>query len=122
MAEERHDSNRNNDRPPNRSETTIHPLFTGSSLEKLDSEPKAFLAEYEPNRDSPSVAVVASVASVLGKDPLELEPLSSAIDPDALDTLVEYGCTTASAEVGLTFQYMGLDVQLRDNAQVRITG
>lgn len=34
-----------------------------------------------------SIAVVEAVASVTGRDPLEIEPLNKYVDPDALDAI-----------------------------------
>ncbi|WP_418281497.1 HalOD1 output domain-containing protein [Halorubrum sp. DTA98] len=37
----------------------------------------------------PSTAVVGAVATVAGNDPLDIEPLYSTVDPDALDALFD---------------------------------
>jgi hypothetical protein len=36
-----------------------------------------------------SIAVIEAVASVTGRDPLDIEPLNRHVDPDALDALFE---------------------------------
>lgn len=64
----------------------------------------------------PSVAVIDHVARVAGVDPLELEPLYDAIDPDVLDTV----CTAAGFTT-LEFDYCGYTVRLRraeENVQI----
>lgn len=49
----------------------------------------------------PSMAVVELVADATGTDPLELDPLYNAIDPDVLDTL----CTSSGGFSSLEFEY-----------------
>ncbi|MFC4542701.1 HalOD1 output domain-containing protein [Halosolutus amylolyticus] len=46
----------------------------------------------------PSTAVIDLLARVEGVDPLDLEPLYSAIDPDALDALCQSGSGFDSIE------------------------
>ena len=54
-----------------------------------------------------SMRVVDVIASRLGCDPVELEPLAKTIDPEALDTVVE-----TSAEASVSFEYDGFTVQV----------
>lgn len=49
----------------------------------------------------PSMAVVDLVAAATGTDPLELDPLYNAIDPDVLDAL----CTSSEGFSSLEFEY-----------------
>ncbi|WP_161991503.1 HalOD1 output domain-containing protein [Natronorubrum aibiense] len=54
----------------------------------------------------PSMAVVSLVATVTDTDPLELEPLYDAVDPEALDSL----CTPTNGVSSLSFEYAGYTV------------
>lgn len=61
----------------------------------------------------PSEAVVTAVAEVEGVAPHELsEPLFSAVDPDALDTLIQ------RSEVTVTFRYHGYRVTVNASGEV----
>lgn len=50
-----------------------------------------------------SMAVVDLISEETGIDPVELDPLYNAIDPDVLDTL----CTSGSGFTSLEFEYAG---------------
>lgn len=57
------------------------------SAVEFDVESESFRATYDRTRDSTSLAVVATVATALGREPLNLTPLHSVIDTDSLDEL-----------------------------------
>lgn len=65
---------------------------TNDARRPADTEPVLSNAmrthEIEPSQ-RPSDAVVMAVAAESGRDPLELPPLCEAIDPEALDALVD---------------------------------
>lgn len=64
----------------------------------------------------PSERVVQEVSRRDGTDPLELPPLYSAIDPDALDAAVE-----GMAEGAVRFRYAGYSVTVRSDGTVSVT-
>lgn len=49
----------------------------------------------------PSMAVVELVSQATGTDPIELDPLYNAINPEAVDSL----CTSGSGFTSLEFEY-----------------
>lgn len=60
---------------------------------------------YERDRgEAPSEAVVHAVASLTDTDPLELEPLYHAIDPDTLDGVFERG-PESGVEAEITIEF-----------------
>lgn len=64
---------------------------------------ETYHAQHDWTSDSPlSITVVGAVAAVIGKEPTEMEPLHSAIDPDALDTLLSSG---TEAGIQVKFEY-----------------
>lgn len=74
--------------------------------------------QYTPETDSPtttadatrpSVRVVEAVADAKGIDPLDVEPLSHAVDPDALDALFapRADATPRDADASLQFTFAG---------------
>lgn len=65
---------------------------------------------YELGRDErPSVAVVQAVSAVIDRSPLEMDPLSHAINPDALDGVFEPG-QGSPGTVTVSFEYGGCTV------------
>lgn len=68
------------------------------------------MAEFERGPDKqPSEAAYTAVADVTGADPLNLPPLANAVDPDALDKLVDdtrdraaFRCEFAYADCNVT--------------------
>ncbi|AFZ72686.1 HalOD1 output domain-containing protein [Natronobacterium gregoryi] len=84
-----------------------------------DSDPK-YVAAFDPvDGDKPSEAIVDAVASVTGKDPLEMTPLYEAIDPDALDALFDQ--RQAGDETHeLWFTYDGFDVGVHSDGEIRL--
>jgi len=53
--------------------------------------------------ETPAEAVVAAVADVTGRSPLDLDPLYDAIDPDTLNTL--FSTPAWASSVTVTFEY-----------------
>lgn len=63
--------------------------------------------------DGPSAAVVEAVASVTGRDELDLPPLQDAVDVDALDTVVASRAATGSDGVdAVTVSFTYADVEV----------
>lgn len=60
-------------------------------------------------------AVVDTVADAEGVSPLELRPLASVIDPDALDTLFP-----SETGVTLEFEYLGYRVRLSGAERITV--
>lgn len=72
-----------------------------------------------PSREmTPVVAVVAAVADAAGTDPLELPPLGNAIDPEALNDLVDPERSTGLESIA--FEYAGYDVVVAGTGDVRV--
>lgn len=84
---------------------------------EFDAGREVFQASYDSTRGSASLAVVAVVATVLERNPVDLPPLNSAIDTDALDQLVAspngvHGCESIS------FQYEGVELTVASEGQI----
>ena len=67
---------------------------------------------------TPVVAVVSAVADAAGADPLELPPLSNAINPEALNDLIGAGRSPSLESV--SFEYAGYDVVVSGTGDVQI--
>lgn len=61
-------------------------------------------AIYDAAEISPSTAIIEAVAAVSEKDPIDLEPLYSAVDPDALDMLLSRE-SIHDGDVDVTFDF-----------------
>lgn len=60
--------------------------------------------------ESASDAVIEAVATAAGDDPLEIEPLYSVVDPDALDALLNRTDRDREGNVSVTFPFHGYEV------------
>ena len=67
---------------------------------------------------TPVVAVVSAIADAAGTDPLELPPLSNAIDPEALNDLVDF--ERDSGLESISFEYVGYDVVVSGDGDVQV--
>ncbi|GAA0676602.1 HalOD1 output domain-containing protein [Natronoarchaeum mannanilyticum] len=50
-----------------------------------------------------SITVIEAVASVSGRDPIDIEPLNRYVDPDALDEIFDRGDAATSARGRISF-------------------
>ena len=82
-------------------------FVSSMSAVTFDTDRECFQATYDSKRDSPSLAIVATVATALGRDPLAMTPLQSTLDTDALD---EMATESANECVRVTFCYEGVEV------------
>lgn len=68
-----------------------------------------------------SQTVIRSVAEAKGVDPLDLEPLYSVIDPDALNKLFRPSLGAPNPSLTLQFSMAGCDVEIRGDGEVIVT-
>jgi len=72
---------------------------------------------------SPSERVVAAVAETEGVDPRNLTPLYEAVDPEALDALLQRrGNSPGIDGIGVTFTYHGYEVTVREDGRILLDG
>ncbi|MXV62953.1 hypothetical protein GS429_12915 [Natronorubrum sp. JWXQ-INN-674] len=71
------------------------------------------------HNDSLSLSVIEALADELEADPVDLEPLYHAVDPEALDQLFQRGST---GEARVTFTYEAHEVEVRSDGTVLIDG
>ncbi len=92
-------------------------LIESLTAVEFDTDRELFQAAYDSTRESASLAVVTVVATVLDRNPIDLPPLESTIDTDALNRLV-----TGSAGVQLcdsiSFKYEGVEVTVTSEGQI----
>lgn len=69
--------------------------------------------EYTRSEVRPSTAIIETTAGYLGRDPLDLRPLETYIDPDALDDLfAAEGGPRADRSGDVRFDYHDLEVRV----------
>lgn len=77
--------------------------------------------QYSPTRDtrgsqSVGMAVISTVADRSDTDPVELDPLSSVVNTDALDAVFQPG-----TDGKVAFTYNGYEVVARSDGEVDVT-
>jgi len=101
--------------------------MTESEQQTADS---AFTYEI-PAHESPTEGVVKAVSDVSGLDPVPdesstpgaertLDPLYTAVDPEALDSLFDRFGPDAARPVDVTFHYHGYEVTVRAEGSVSV--
>ncbi|EMA41817.1 HalOD1 output domain-containing protein [Halobiforma nitratireducens] len=75
------------------------------------------IGEYEPV----STALVTAISEIRGTEPDELDPLPSAVDPDALNSLVGHWQDSETGAVGaISFTFAECEVTVRSNGEIVI--
>ena len=97
-------------------------------MPSIDDSPDAsdrapsYVATFDPDADErASDTIVTAIATLRDEDAAALEPLYEAVDPDALNTLVEHARRVEDAGTHeLWFTYEGFDVGVRTDGEIRI--
>ena len=90
------------------------------SPETVTSEPKRESADHVQVDDVPaSHTIITTLSDELGIDPLEMQPLYEAVDPDALDALFS-SASNRGTNVTITFEYCGHAVTVTSEGTVTI--
>lgn len=82
----------------------------------MEDERDAFHVEFDPTTDSPTYLVTGAVAMIRGVDVRELEPLTGAVDPDALERLFE--ARDSDGVDDIRFVYSGFEVVVESNGHI----
>lgn len=84
------------------------------------SERSATRQRFDWSTVRPTTAVIETVAQATDEDPIDLDRLSSAVDPDALDKLVTLTGPSAQGDVQTTFTYEGHVVTVRSSGLIAV--
>lgn len=79
----------------------------------------AVQASYCPREESPSTAILSAVATVSDTDLLEMKPLQSVIDTDALNAVAAPESSTDDGRQ-VTFEFHGYEVTVRSSGYLTI--
>jgi hypothetical protein len=92
----------------------------GVELRPLVSDPDSgrHSFEYDGKDIAPSMAVVAALSRVTGRDPMDLDPIQSTLDTDALDALAR---SPGGSDVVVDFSMAGCAVTVACSGRVTVT-
>ena len=80
---------------------------------------KTYRTQFDVLTRPASEAILSAVVAATGNDPLELPPLYSGIDPDALDALLDPPAYAASKQyLTVTFEYADCQVSAKAHGTV----
>lgn len=91
---------------------------SGSDESVSGSEPTRDETSYRTTGDQVAAAVVEATAEANGTDPLEMEPLYTAVDPDALESLV--GGPPDGVNAMVAFDYEGCRVTIHRGGRIEV--
>ena len=94
----------------------------GKELEKRETMPGVF--EFGNNESKPvSEAVIDAVVAHTGEDPLEMDPLHSAVDPDALDKLFSRRSNRRQqrGDISVFFSFNGYEITVWSYGTIRVS-
>lgn len=96
--------------------------FGHTELESIeyDLETQTYLARFDRATTAASIAVVAALSDVMDVDPMEIEPLGSVIDTDALDALIDHR-GAADGDVSMTFTVDWYELTVSTEGVVTVT-
>lgn len=81
---------------------------------------RVYRLKYDQSVDTPSMAVVAAIAAVTRTDPMDLDPLHSAIDASALDDLFAPSPTTHGRWGQVVFRFSGFEVLATSHGTIEV--
>jgi hypothetical protein len=84
---------------------------------EFDEESGLCQTHYDQSTTTPSRAVIAVLAEVMGTDPTELSPLYDSVDPDALDTIVRVR-DPHDGDAEVTFTHEGHTISVHSYGKV----
>jgi hypothetical protein len=73
------------------------------------------------DRETPAASVVEAVAAVTNTAPASLSPLYDAVDPDALNRLVESGRELPSSDRRVSFRFEGCLVSVHGDGRTVVS-
>lgn len=92
---------------------TRYPVTNGGNPDR-----NVFENEFDPREELPSAVIVETVSFIRNVDPLALDPLADALDPDALDALLSRSASEDPIEV--TFPYEGFQISVTSDGKLWI--
>ena len=97
-------------------------MVSGISVEVFEysQESGTVRTQFDQAKTPASMAVIATLGEAMDTDPIELTPLHSTVDPDALDALVQVRNGT-HGDIHVTFTHEGHAITVHSYGVVTIT-
>lgn len=95
-------------------------LYVGHSVESMTETASDAVRTSFRNR-SVTETIVMAVSDVADEDPLDLPPLNTVVDPDALNKMFQPTVGDAPASAQLQFSMAGCEVVVRGDGDVVVT-
>ncbi|NUB90276.1 hypothetical protein HTZ84_16605 [Haloterrigena sp. SYSU A558-1] len=93
---------------------------TDGPTDTSDADEPTYTTTFDPDvGERASEAVITAVAALTGNRPVDLEPLYEAIDPDALDSLVDHARRADAGAHELWFPYAGYEIGVRSDGRIQ---
>lgn len=86
---------------------------------EFDSDRDGFRARFDSTERSASLAIVEMIAAIGNTSPLELTPISTTIDTDALDALLSPSPNGDRVCDSIAFHYEGFEVTVYHDGQMQ---
>jgi len=88
----------------------------------FDTDEGTYVAEFDSDDVSPSVAVISVVTKITGQSAADLRPLHHVVDPDALNRIVRHRPSGPSRNERIVeFTYQGLTIQLSSGGVIEVS-
>lgn len=87
---------------------------------EYDPDTDAYYTRFDPTVRSANEAVVESVAAVLHRDFLDIDPLYEYVDTDGLDAMVDAAPAKRSPYLSTSFRFENADVTVYGDGRIRI--
>lgn len=98
---------------------TIKAPFGEFDRFEYDADLEGHRTRFDPSRISPTMAVISALEAISKKSPMEMSPLSSVLDSDALGTLLQQR-DDRTGHVQIHFSFEGYDVDVSSDGQLFI--
>jgi hypothetical protein len=97
-------------------------VLSGVGVEAVEyhQETATVRTQFDQEKTTASMAVIATLADVLDTDPVELDPLYSTVDPGALDAIVRVRHDT-DGDIHVTFTHEGHAITVFSYGMVTIS-
>jgi hypothetical protein len=91
----------------------------GLDVVEFDADRERFQTRFDPTQRSASLAIAEMIAAIGNTSPLDLTPLSTTIDTDALDALLSTSPTGDRGCDSISFHYEGFEVTVDSDGRLQ---
>ena len=95
-------------------------VVSGVGVEEVSYHQNTVRTQFDHQKTDPSTVVIATLAAAKDVEPIELEPLYDAVDPDALDAIVRIRKGT-NGDIRVSFTHEGHAITVFSYGMVTVT-